>query len=113
MSSVTQDARDETLSTRSSMSPKRSKLPLDQEVSVSEAVRSIVDNDQSWSQMQQRMKDARIFTSLGVREVCAVHIERKVQEMQLERIKKAKLEQEQNRRGSLAFRIRRRLTMKP
>mmetsp|Transcript_5905 Transcript_5905/g.6810 ORF Transcript_5905/g.6810 Transcript_5905/m.6810 type:complete len:114 (+) Transcript_5905:197-538(+) len=106
------DARDETTSTRSSMSPKRSKPSLDQEVSLDEAIRSIIDNDQSWSQIQQRMKEARVFTSLGMREVCATHIETKAKEMRLERIEKAKLEQEQNRRGSLAFRLRRRLTMK-
>lgn len=59
-------------------------------VSITETVRSIVNDDQSWFQIRRQMKDARVVTSMGVCEVCAEYINEKSEKIRKEKIKEAK-----------------------
>lgn len=58
--------------------------------SVDETIRIIVNNDRSWFQIRQQMKDARLVTSLGVQEVCAEYITKKAEEIRIEKMKETK-----------------------
>lgn len=52
-------------------------------------IQTIVDNEFSWYQIQQQMKDARLVTSLGIHEVCCDFIKDKADEIREERTREA------------------------
>lgn len=58
-------------------------------VNISETVRSIVDEDIYWSQIRQKIKDAKVITSLGVHEACVEFVNDKKEEMQKKRLEVA------------------------
>jgi hypothetical protein len=75
--------------------PKRPFAPVDTPpnealVTITETVRTIVDNDQCWHQVKQQMKEARVVTSMGVREVCAEYINDKSEEIRKEKLEEMK-----------------------
>ena len=49
-------------------------------VCMNETIRNIVNDDISWSQIRQTIKDAKVITSLGVHEACVEYINSKVEE---------------------------------
>lgn len=84
---------------------------LKQEVSVNETLRSIVDNDKSWSQIQQEMKNAQMYTSFGIREVCKKYVKAKAEELRAEKIEQARREEEREASRGSFDRLRKRLSM--
>ncbi len=82
-----------------------------QEISINETLRSIVNNDKSWSQIQQEMKDAQMYTSFGIREVCKKYVKAKAEELKAEKIELARREEEREANRGSFDRLRKRLSM--
>lgn len=77
-------------------------------VTISETVRNIVNDDISWSQIRQKVKDAKVITSLGVHEACVGYVNDKREELRKAKEKRAKLFVE---RSSNLSKLRKRLSI--
>ena len=81
------------------------------EICISETIRSIVDNDFSWHQIKKQMTDARLVTSLGIHEVCSGFIRNKADELRVERKKEKNMLRESQLSKSQLSKLRKRLSI--
>jgi predicted metal-dependent peptidase len=81
-------------------------VSLDHEVSINDTVRSIVDCEILWSEMQETIRASGAVTSLAVNEVCRAYIKDRQEQIRKERREEQKRqESNQNTFSKIAKRL--------
>mmetsp|Transcript_22954 Transcript_22954/g.28160 ORF Transcript_22954/g.28160 Transcript_22954/m.28160 type:complete len:190 (+) Transcript_22954:187-756(+) len=80
----------------------------EQNVSLDDAVKRIVNNSESWGKVREKIRANKLVTSLGVNEVCLSYFQQEAEQIKKERIQEAKKAEAQLSKYS---RLRRRLSL--
>mmetsp|Transcript_4241 Transcript_4241/g.5205 ORF Transcript_4241/g.5205 Transcript_4241/m.5205 type:complete len:231 (-) Transcript_4241:112-804(-) len=88
--------------------PDQLQVQLDKEITIDDAVKSIVNSSDSWAKVKERIRSRNLVTNQGVFEVCLSYFQEEVDRLKKERMDEARKAEAQLSKIS---RLRRRLSL--